>query len=381
MELDWSDVRSCLAYLASGIWIAYLYSFVALCHLFVPGPVRKGYAKDARGETLLYKLNGFATLGVSVCLCAVLVYFGIVSGSHLFDNFWPNLTVANLLGMVISLLFYMRGEFHPKDHVSGNRSVRVACIFTEPWRALHGFFFGYELNPRLGLWDVKMVLYLVGAVQLQLHVLSAVYVQWMQLGTVTSALAVYAFELSFFCCDYLWFEHVHTFTYDLIAENVGFKLIWGCLCFYPFFYISGAFAVVDASSRPSEIYLCMSVFCFLSGWLLSRGANLQKFYFKTQPNELFLGFIKQKSINNRILCSGFWGISRHINYLGEILMAIGIAIPGGLHSWVPWLYPLYYVVLLFPRERDDNSICKIKYGAHWLEYEQLVPYRIIPYIY
>jgi delta14-sterol reductase len=83
-----------------------------------------------------------------------------------------------------------------------------------------------------------------------------------------------------------------------------------------------------------------------------------------------------------LLCSGFWGISRHVNYLGEILMATGLALSlGHLDSPWPWLYPLYYVGLLFPRERDDDKRCAEKYGALWDEYREKVPKRIIPGIY
>ena len=52
----------------------------------------------------------------------------------------------------------------------------------------------------------------------------------------------------------------------------------------------------------------------------------------------------------RVLCS--WGLSRHINYLGEILQALALALPGYLTagSLVPFLYPLYYVALMLPRQ-------------------------------
>ncbi|MBT5209326.1 MAG: ergosterol biosynthesis protein, partial [Halieaceae bacterium] len=59
-------------------------------------------------------------------------------------------------------------------------------------------------------------------------------------------------------------------------------------------------------------------------------------------------------------------------------IALGVGYPGAI--W-PWLYPLYYVVLLFPRERDDDRRCAAKYGALWQEYTSRVKHRIIPYIY
>jgi Ergosterol biosynthesis ERG4/ERG24 family len=47
----------------------------------------------------------------------------------------------------------------------------------------------------------------------------------------------------------------------------------------------------------------------------------------------------------------------------------------------PWLYPFYYVVLLFPRQIDDDKRCALKYGTLWNDYLKRVPYRIIPGIY
>ena len=111
---------------------------------------------------------------------------------------------------------------------------------------------------------------------------------------------------------------------------------------------------------------------------------MQKYFFKRDPKKVFLG-IQPESItdgNKTLLVSGFWGLSRHINYLGEVLMGTGIALSVGHPGTIwPWLYPLYYVVLLFPRQVDDDKRCAEKYGPLWDEYLERVPYRIIPYIY
>ena len=47
----------------------------------------------------------------------------------------------------------------------------------------------------------------------------------------------------------------------------------------------------------------------------------------------------------------------------------------------PWLYPLYYVGLLLPRQLDDDRRCAAKYGPLWAEYVKRVPWRIIPRVY
>jgi delta14-sterol reductase len=56
-------------------------------------------------------------------------------------------------------------------------------------------------------------------------------------------------------------------------------------------------------------------------------------------------------------------------------LALAIGHPGA------WLYPLYYVGLLVPRQLDDDRRCAAKYGPLWAEYKRTVPYRIIPKIY
>ena len=99
---------------------------------------------------------------------------------------------------------------------------------------------------------------------------------------------------------------------------------------------------------------------------------------------LFFG-IKPETISDgqkTLLVNGFWGLSRHINYLGEILMATGIILCVGHPTLIwPWLYPLYYVALLLPRQLDDDKRGALKYGALWKVYKDKVPYKIIPYIY
>jgi delta14-sterol reductase len=111
---------------------------------------------------------------------------------------------------------------------------------------------------------------------------------------------------------------------------------------------------------------------------------MQKYFFKKYPDRAFL-WLKPETITdgrNILLVNGFWGLSRHINYLGEVLMATGIVLSTGYPglAW-PWLYPLYYVLLLSFRQADDNRRCLIKYGSLWSAYEKKVPWKIIPFMY
>ena len=66
---------------------------------------------------------------------------------------------------------------------------------------------------------------------------------------------------------------------------------------------------------------------FFAGWVLTRGANLQKFVYKRRSEHpsrgdldaTWLGLPMRVVPGTRLLCSGFWGLARHVNYCGEIV--------------------------------------------------------------
>jgi len=182
---------------------------------------------------------------------------------------------------------------------------------------------------------------------------------------------------------------VHLYTYDLFAEKIGMKLVWGCIFFYPYFYCIGVHTIVAASPLHDITPAQSTGICalYLFGWFITRGANLQKYLYKTQPGRkrIFFGLVEQRCVPGaHLLVSGFWGQARHLNYLGEILQAVALAIPGGIvgHTYtgkcMGLLYPLYYIALFVPRQIDDDAICAAKYGQDWIEYTTAVPARILP---
>ena len=370
-------------------------------------------------------------------------------------NFWKCAMVSNGLGLLASYYFvYVRFPELPVAEQKANKLRRAptpsAAVGTQQQQQLQQplawddrgipFFHGKEFNPRwtisvfgsTKIVDVKMLLYLIGAIVLELNVLSAVcYEQVLRRHREASessdtnansdAILLYAGLLTWFILDYLWYEQVHLYTYDLFAEKMGFKLTWGCLCFYPFFYAIGAlpFVMMDSSfyerqiqqNKNLSITSMLLISCiYILGSTLTRGANMQKFQFRCRRPEhhsassvsLFGGLlvVKQASVpssKGRILCSGFWGLSRHVNYLGEILQAVALAMPAWLYltepvvgertagewvRWIPWLYPLYYIALFLPRQIDDEHIMRQKYGDGVMdEYIQMVPYRMVPGLY
>jgi len=348
-------------------WI--IYAVITILHYYLPGTRMNGYVRHAETRELLkYRLNGRLVLIVSVALWFLSGYLGWISYDWLYLVRWYSLAGAFVFGLFFSLIMVL-------PNPSTGRS----------WVA--DVFFGRLENPqsRNGRIDAKVWLYLIGAVMLELNLLSFMAHNYLSAGTVSTGAVLCAAMLTFFVWDYLTFEKVHLYTYDFFAERVGIKLGWGCLTFYPYFYLIALWSTIGEQNPEMPKWLIIScIVIFLLGWILARGANMQKYYYKTEPEKPFLG-IKPKTITNQnhsLLVNGFWGLSRHINYMGEILMGLAIALSVGHPEilWV-WLYPLYYIVLLVTRQIDDDRRCLLKYGILWEEYTKKVKYRIIPYLY
>jgi len=354
------------------LWPLIIYGLVFGLHLVVPAGWTDGYVRDAlTGKPLRYRLNGLRVLAVVLVLYVAAGASGALPWDVFYEKRWEMAVSACLLGLAFTFAIVLPVPRKPGSNL------------------LADLYLGRLENPQWGggLVDAKMFLYLAGAVMLELNVLSfAARHVLLHRADWSPGVVLYVVLFSFFLAEYLNFEKVHLYTYDFFAERVGFKLGWGCLVFYPFFYGVGLWSVAERPNphTPAPLLVAYGLL-FFCGWGLSRGANLQKFLWKTRPTARLFGILAPETVSagdKRLLCSGFWKLSRHINYLGEIMMALGLALSLGYPgSLFPWLYPLYYVALLVPRQLADDRRCAEKYGDLWQEYCRKVPYRIIPGVY
>lgn len=93
------------------------------------------------------------------------------------------------------------------------------------------------------------------------------------------------------------------------------------------------------------------------GYFIFRSSNLQKDMFKAgdksvkgmffvvhlSSRRIDLEFIEAEN-GSRLLVDGWWGKARHINYLGDWLMAWSWCLPVGFSTPIPYLYVAYFGV-------------------------------------
>jgi protein-S-isoprenylcysteine O-methyltransferase Ste14 len=346
-----------------------VYAVITLLHIVIPAKRTAGYVtNEVTGEVLTYRINGRYVLVASVLLWFVLGYLHIVAYTWLYETRWPGLIGACVIGLAFSFIVVLR---YPSTAKS---------FFGDLW-----FGRSKDVQVKVGFIDAKLWLYLVGAVMLQLNVLSCAAFHLENVKNVNPGFLLGCAMLTWFCFEYLIFEKVHLWTYDFIAERVGFKLGFGCLAFYPYFYAVALWFTADLPNPGHPVWLTILFgVLFLCGWVLTRGSNMQKYLFKTAPGRKFLWITPEvlSDGNHSLLVNGFWGASRHVNYLGEVIQAVAIALaPGYFGVWMVWLYPIYYVALFVSRQADDDKVCRAKYGELWDEYTAKVKYKIVPRLY
>ena len=346
-----------------------------LAQIILPARRVTGYVVNPdTGEPRGYRLNG-----ILVYVIALVVWAFELTGMPR-DWFYRSTMYAIAGGTVFCLIFSMYALLSQPPG-------RIKNPFVAFWdgRAL-------ELPLLRGRFDVKMYLYLVGGTMLSLNALSGAAYHYERFGSdFNPGVFLYAAFLTFYVVDYFIFERVQLYTYDLIHEHLGFKLIWGGLVIYGWIYIlplwgMAAYPNPGFSTAWTYVWLIGTAALFITGWGISRGANMQKYTFKRWPERKFLGFIEPKYIQageRKILCSGLWGAARHFNYLGEGFLSFSIGLVFGYFAnpWA-WTYFVFITSLFTWRQRVDEANCAEKYGEEkWNEYRSRVKYRILPGIY
>jgi delta14-sterol reductase len=339
----------------------------------LPGEIVKGTVlRD--GKVLEYKINGLTAMFVSLSLVIAGHFAGAYSLSSLHDHFLSLITAAVLFSAVLSIYLYLRSFGKDRLLATGGNS----------GNAVYDFFIGRELNPRIGSFDLKVFCELrpglIGWAVLNLAMASKEYDET---GSVSAGMIlVNAFQF-YYVFDAQLNESSILTTMDVTTDGFGYMLCFGDLVWVPFTYTLQCRYLATHPSPLSVLQIVIIIALQLIGLWIFRGANSQKDLFRTNPNHPAVKHLKyiDTARGTRLMISGWWGVSRHINYFGDWLMAWAWCLPCGFASPVPYFYVIYFAMLLIHRQMRDDHQCTLKYGADWDRYCKEVPYRIVPYFY
>jgi len=369
---EWADLASKLpppTFQAAALYLGWLL-FQALLQHYLPGRVVQGtMLRD--GTRLGYRMNGWLSFWITLGAAFLACWLGWIDPTILYDSFGPLITVSYIFTLLFSLYLYFLGRRSRNERVTGT--------------PLYDFFMGTSLNPRAGTFDFK--LFSEARPGLILWVLinfSAAAKQYELHHAVTTPMMLVCLFHLLYIADYYFHEEAILTTWDIKHENFGWMLAFGDLVWVPFTYTVQALYLVD-HAHDLPLYGTLGIVALnMAGYYVFRTANIQKHRFSRDPGSLIWGrmpaFI-QTARGTKLLTSGFWGIARHANYFGDLMMALAWCLPCLFDNLIPYFYFIYFTILLVHRERRDNAMCHAKYGKDWEEYTSRVRWRILPGVY
>jgi len=195
--------------------------------------------------------------------------------------------------------------------------------------------------------------------------------------------------------DFFWNEDWYLCTIDIAHDHFGWYLAWGDSVWLPFMYTLQGFYLTVHPYQMGVIEITLVLLMGLTGYAIFRGVNHQKSKFRrTPPGEKCMVWGKPatyiaasyktcdgKTHQSNLLTSGFWGISRHFNYFGDLVISYAYCACCGYQHLLPFFYFVYMTCLLVGRVERDHHRLKEKYGEKWDDYCTAVRWKIFPYIY
>jgi delta14-sterol reductase len=348
-------------------WIAVQLGLAA----WMPGRAVKGPPLPD-GQHLSYRRNGLAVLLVTYLGAGLLVASGVLDATVLYDELVSLAVTINCGATALAGWIFLTGRRQASD--------------TERRRSfLESFYLGATLNPRTGPIDWKYWMQgKPGLTLWSLLGLSCAAAQSERHGEISNAMLLVSLGVSVYVIDYFWHEDQILSAWDVKHEPMGWMLTWGSCAMVPLVYAAPLpYLVAEPISLPWPAFVALAALA-LSGLFIFRQANTQKHRFRANPLHPIWGrpaeFIETRT-GARLLCSGWWGLARHCNYLGDWLMSLVWALATGFGSVLPYIYPIFFIGLLVHRERRDHAHCARKYGDDWDRYVERVPRRIVPFLY
>lgn len=371
---DFVSVRACAAL------AAWFFAQIVL-HAVIPGPYVAGIPPSSGKKALKYKINGFRCFLVTFATLGLQGYwFGTTLWLWIAANAFHLMTATIIFSFGLSLALYAASFRRPLPLLaSGGTSGH--CVYD--------FFLGRELNPRITIFNFELDLKYFCELRpglmgwIVLDVAFAVK-QWVAFGDIfASTIIVVGFQ-AWYVADALYNESSVLSTMDITSDGFGMMLVFGDLVWVPFTYSLQARFLSFTPVRFSMTGLATILAVHFLGFYIFRSANGQKHRFKTNPRDPSVAGLRTISVlNNRkkLLADGWWGASRHINYFGDWLMGLSWCLCCGFSSLIPYFYAIYFAMLLAHRQIRDDEKCRKKYGSDWDIYCELVPYRIVPFVY
>ena len=361
-----------------GIYAAIQLAFMKL----LPG--KKVYGpKTPNGYIPEYKNNGFLAFLLSIFLFWLFGFqLKVFEPGMIYDHFGEILGALSIFSLIFCLFLYFKGIYFPSTPDSGSSGNPVFDYYwgTDLYPHILGFNVKHFANSRFGMMSWPLLILSFAAKQHELY------------GISDSMMVSVALQL-IYNAVFFYYESGYFKTMDIQEDRAGYYIIWGVMVWIPSVYTLTAHYLVLHPVHLGSVLSALFLFVGLISFFTKTNMNRQRFNVrKNNGNHRIWGhqakIIRAKYTDKKgeeresiLLVDGWWGITRHFHYVGEILGALCWSLPALFYNFMPYFYVAFLTILLFHRAKRDDIKCRLKYGEYWDEYCKKVPYKVIPGIY
>jgi len=338
----------------------------------VGSTVRSVNGKDLR-------MNGFLGLLILMALMPVMVYkkvdLSIVDGKY-FLIMASSLIFSGVLALVARNL----ARFLPGKKSNVNAKGNTGNLIVD-------FINGREFNPTLLNGDMKLQTFRFSMIGLAILNVTLVINSIVNQGGVANPVVVMASAFQvLYALDAMFFEEYYFFSHDAMNTGFGFSIIASYLTF-PFLPTLITQYLIQRSPTLPWFQLVGIALVNALGYVIFRASETQRCEFAKDPESPALAHLETLPTagGKKLLISGWWGLVRHPNYLGEILIQWSWVLPAvstaGRVDLLIYYLPIFTTLMLLVRCSQQNERNKKKYGAAWDTYCAKVTANLIPKIY
>jgi len=389
LPTNFQDITGYLSFAAPTLFATKVFlGFIGIQLLLayvLPGLNIKGLPIPSKNnQQLTYICNGIPCWYATLSIAAILHFTGLFPLYLLADHMGSIMTVGVITADALALyLFVLKRFTKTADSPTGNH--------------LYDFFMGLSLNPRIKKLDIKMFSEIrIPWILLFFLTVSAATKQYQLLGHITYPMMFMILAHGLYANACMKGEECIPTTWDIFHEKFGWMLIFWNYVGVPFVYCFQSFYILKNNIQLPLTYMLPLLLVLLVAYYVWDTANSQKNRFRMQQRGTFVKrkafpqlpwgtlknptYIKTAS-GSMLLTDGWYRYARKMHYTADTLMAITWGLSCGFSSFLPYLYPIFFIGMITHRYTRDMDKCAKKYGADWELYCKTVKYKFIPFIY
>ncbi|CAH0587067.1 unnamed protein product [Chrysodeixis includens] len=351
-----------------------------------------GPKSDRMDETGMKScFNAFFATVATVNTLFLLDFFQIIDKGTILNEYLRLAIISYIFSVVLSIVLYVKSGKLDKDELNPYGSTKYT---------LYDYFMGREIHPFIKGLDVKIWISRICNIN-SLILLSLIFTHglqikltekdditldnWKQLLSKVQykpTTIVFSLMQIVYILNFIMKEYKITSTFYWQSEGVGYlQTVSSAL--YPFYFTTISKHVADTDLVLTTNTLISASVLFVLGFSIMLASNNIKYEFRKNPLQLSLANVDAMPTfhGKKLLVSSLWGIIRHPNYTGDVLIHSALALPGILSGqYVAALPALLTIAVLAHRAWRDHDRCKQRYGAAWQRYCKRVPSILLPKI-